>query len=337
MRKNNRVKKYQDTTTDRLKEWWLLLDTVEHLEDPTVEAGRQAETFLQTLVETNLKYKGAYCFLGKRVYSHKFKRRFEIDLIVLTKKHIYFLEVKNWSGQVVRKDNEWLQIRTNGEIIRHPDLTKYNSQKQKALISFLKGNHIDLKQKYFSQKVIFMNPNLQLAPDIFKNPDVIPFQHLQDYLRTQKGVSVSERVIHSIIDICLESEKSAIIIDGLFGAMNKNMFNRTQKLLSGLETWDKVVLHGGRVVTGDLLKLYTATKNIDLKRLPSGTKCKVSWNRSKVLGLAQALLTKKSLGTIKLPNEKLSISPSDTIKFHFAGEPSPSIISVKDIEMVIRG
>ena len=119
--------------------------------------------------------------------------------------------------------------------------------------------------------------------------------------------------------------------------MNKNMFNRTQQLLSGLETWDKVVLHGGRVITGDLLKLYTVAKNIDFKRLPSGTKCKVSWNRSKVLGLAQTLLTKKSLGTIKLPNEKLSISPSDTIKFHFAGEPSPSIIPVKDIEMVIRG
>ena len=327
----------QNSTIDRLKEWWLLLDTVEHIEDPIAEAGRQAEAFLQTLVETNLKYKGAYCFLGKRVYSNNHKHKFEIDLIVLTKKHIYFLEVKNWSGKVVRKNNEWLQIRMNGKTITHPDLTKYNSQKQQALVSFLKNNHIDLKQKFFSQKVIFMNSNLQLSSEIYKNSDVIPFQHLQDYLKTQKGVSVSERVVHSIIDICLESEKSAIIIDGLFDAMNKDTFYRTQQLLSGLETWDKVILYGGRVVTGDLLKLYTTAKNIDLKKLPSGTKCKVTWNRSKVLGLAQILLIKKSLGMIKLPNKKLPISPLDKIKFHFAGQKSPASILMKDVEMIIRG
>lgn len=88
---------------DRLKAWRDLMRADYTPEDPEVAAGRAAEQFLRTLVESNLKHKGAYCFLGKRVPSQRHKRRFEIDLVVLTKKHLHFLEVKNWSGDLVER------------------------------------------------------------------------------------------------------------------------------------------------------------------------------------------------------------------------------------------
>ncbi len=325
------------TTIERLHEWRNIMHAQQIKEDPSIAAGRQAEEFLRVLVETNLKHKGAFCFLGKRVRSKKHKRRFEIDLIVLTKKHLHILEVKNWSGEVVKNGKEWIQIRRHGDRVSHPNLTRYNSKKQAVIIEYLRSQGVKLKHSYFSQKVIFMNPNLRIAPEIASDPNVVPVQKLDKYLSTQKGTSYAERFIHSVVDICIDSEKSSIILDGLFRSMNKADFQTTQKALSELRTWDKVIFNGGRVVTGDCLKLYTSTNTIKMKSLPSGTRCKVAWNRSKLGGLLQGLLTKMPMGRVKLPDRWLPLETSDAIKFHFAGEESPRNILLRDVDLIVMG
>ena len=193
--------------SNRLRQWRDLTRIETYSEDPEVIAGRQAEQFLSQIVETNLKWKNAYCYLAKRFPSKKYGRRFEIDLVVLTKKHLHFLEVKNWSGQVISSGSNWIQIRRNGERIENPNLVDYNSAKQQVVVEFLKERGLTLDKSYFSQMVIFMNPKLILDRVIDKNPFVVPYSRLNKYLASQKGTSFAERMVHSIIEICLDLEK----------------------------------------------------------------------------------------------------------------------------------
>ena len=322
---------------ENLKEWKNILYTKTAYEDPSVKAGRDAEEFLTSMVETNLKYKGVYCYLGKRVRSHKEKRRYEIDLIVLTQKHIYMLEVKNWSGSLIRRGKQWVQIRKNGSEIINPSLTKHNRKKQELVIEYLKSKNINLDKKYFSQKVIFMNKNLRLDKGIASDSDVIPYQKLNSYLANQKGATYTERFLHSVVEFCLDAEKSSIIINELFDAMDKSTFEKTQKALAKLQTWDKVVLHGGRILTGDALVLKLESKVIQMKSLKSNTEYRLKWNRSKTFGLLQALLTKISLGKIKLKDGWHKIKTTDTLKFHLAGDPTPVQIELRDVDLIVRG
>jgi len=322
---------------DRLQEWRDLARAERTIEDPAVVAGRAAERFLRTLVETNLKHKGAFCFLGKRVPSQQHRRRFEVDLIVLTKKHLHFLEVKNWSGELLENGENWVQIRRSGDHIDHPNLTTYNSQKQEIVVEHLRSQGVELDSSYFSQKIIFMNQNLSISPGIASNPDVVPWDRLNDYLATQRGASYAERFVHSVIQMCLDSEKSSLVLDGLFHSMNKRHFDTAIEIFSTLETWDKVVLHGGKVLSGDCLKLITTSSTVDLKSLPSGIRCKVTWTRSKIIGLLQALLTKIQLGKIGLPDNRMSVKPTDILKFHCAGEEKPWEISMRNVNLIVRG
>jgi hypothetical protein len=325
------------TVRERLREWLELGGAKCEKDDPSVAAGRAAEHFLRTLIESNLKYRGACCFLGKRVPSRKHRRRFEVDLIVLTKRLLYFLEVKNWSGELIEDGANWVQIRRSGDRVYHPNLTEDNSEKRTVVAEYLRTVGIELGSTFFSQKTIFMNPRLRLAPGIAENPDVVPRHRLNDYLATQRGTSYAERFVHSVVELCLASETSQSVLKRVFKVMPGAQFAAAQQALSSLETWDKLVLWGGKVLTGDCLKLITPSLTVDLKSLPSGTRCKISWTRSRAIGLLQSLVTAAPLGRIRLPDNRLPIKPMDVLKFHNAGEEKPCEVLMRNVDMVIRG
>lgn len=322
---------------DRLRLWRDLMRADYTTEEPDVEAGRAAEELLRTLVKTNLKYKGAYCFLGKRVPSQRHQRRFEIDLVVLTKKHLHFIEVKNWSGDLSKVGAKWIQTRRSGEQVEHPNLAQYNSEKCDVVVEYLQARGVNLDATYFAQKTIFMNPRLRIAPAIAQHPAVVTPHRLGEYLATQRGSSFAERLVHSVVELCLDSDKSSVILDGLFHAMSSNSFATARESLSALETWDKVVLHGGRVLSGDALKLFVGSETVDIKALPSGSRCPVRWNRSKVLGLVQSLFFSYPIGHIHLSGRIVAVKPNDILKFHAAGDEKPSELPMRNINMVLRG
>ena len=321
----------------RLNQWRDLSRINTYSEDPEVIAGRQAEYFLLRLVESNLKWKNAYCYLSKRFPSKKHGRRFEIDLVVLTKKHLHFLEVKNWSGQVIPSGAGWVQIRRNGERIEHPNLVDYNSMKQQVVIDFLREKGLVLDKSYFSQMVIFKNPKLTLDSAITNNPFVVPYQELNKYLASQKGVSFAERMIHSMIEICLDLEKSKIIMDSLFHSMPSSYFKKIHNHFINLGTWDKVGLYGDKVLTGDVLKLFIGEREIDLSSLSPGEKIHFSWTRNKIWGLVKSLATDIPLGTLCMHKERIPIHTKDSMKFHAAGEERPVKIDLSHIEWILKG
>jgi len=322
----------------RIAEWTILGKTAKTIEDPEVIAGREAEHYLRTVVKTNLKHKGSYCFPGKRVPSKKNKCRFEIDLIVLTKKQLHFLEIKNWSGELFLQQGQWIQKKRNGTKIPHEDLTRHNNRKADAMMEYLATNGIQIDQSHISRKVIFWNKNLRIPSEIRNNPDVVPKQKLDEYLNSQKGASVGETLIHSVIELCLASEKSKKALKQMFHALPASQVKEAKEAFTNLRTWDRLKYHGGRIIPGDALSLHTNGKVTPLKNLGKGYKIKFKWTRNRFFGLVIALLSKQALGTAKSSENWIDLTPStDYIKFHKAGVEKPTDIPLRKLEWVVKG
>ena len=185
--------------------------------------------------------------------------------------------------------------------------------------------------------VIFKNPKLTLDSAITNNPFVVPYQELNKYLASQKGVSFAERMIHSMIEICLDLEKSKIIMDSLFHSMPSSYFKKIHNHFINLGTWDKVGLYGDKVLTGDVLKLFIGEREIDLSSLSPGEKIHFSWTRNKIWGLVKSLATDIPLGTLCMQKERIPIHTKDSMKFHAAGEERPVKIDLSHIEWILKG
>jgi len=325
------------TLNDRLREWHELTNLQSVSEFPEVSASRDSEQNFLQRCKSNLKYRGAYCFQGKRVPSKNHRRRFEIDVIVLTKKLLHFIEVKNWSGEIYKSGSNWVQIRRNGEEVEHPNLTQYNSIKQEVVIDYLYKNGVNLPRSYFFQKVVFMNPNLRMDSLIANDPNVVPRYRLDQYASTQKGESFAERMLNSLIEGCLDFENSKMVVEGLFRSMPGKYLKKIRKLLHNLGTWDKVGRFGERVEIGDVLKFTINGRPVDLTSVPTGTVIKLKWTRNKILGLAKAIATSRPTGTLSLPNEKIPISTNDLLKFHRAGEEKPIELPLSHIDWIAKG
>lgn len=321
----------------RLREWYQLGKIQAVFEDPTTAAGREAEQFALELVDTHVRYKNASCFLGKRFPSKEHGRRFEIDLVVLTPNRIYLFEVKNWSGELKAEGEQWIQVRRNGETIRGPNLVDYNQTKINVVRGFLRSQGIELAPSYFSNQVILMNPRLQVDPAIAGHSHVITRERLEGYLSAQRGNTLAEWFVRSIIETCLDAETGKALNDRLFHAMPSDDFQAVQDLFAAVRTWDKVGLHGGKVLTGDVLKLILGCRALDIADFAPGTLLRLSWTRNRIWGLIKALVTSFPLGRLRYPGVKTPVRVDDQIKFHPAGEEKPLEFALGCVNWIIKG
>jgi len=321
----------------RLREWYQLGNIQVVPEDPAVAAGRQAEQFLLDLAGSKVRHKNADCFLGKRFPSKEHGRRFEIDLVVLTPNRIHLFEVKNWSGELKSDGRQWIQIRRNGDAVSGPNLVDYNQTKINVVMSLLRGQGISIDRSYFSNRVIFMNPRLRIDPAIAAHPHVITREQLENYLAAQRSNSLAERIVHSIIEACLDAETGKAINNRLFHAMPSHDYQKIQSILANVRTWDKVGLHGGRILTGDVLKLTAAEQTFHIEDFAPGTTIRLAWTRNRLWGLIKVLATSLPLGRIRCPGGKSPLRVSDRIKFHPAGEEKPLEFSLACVDWIQKG
>jgi Holliday junction resolvase-like predicted endonuclease len=309
------------------------------IEPPEIIAGRQGEDFLKSIITSNLRYKGVHCFVGKRVPSTKHGCRFEIDLIVLTKKQLHIIEVKNWSGTLRYGDDGWLQVKRDGSEVLHRHLTQHNESKAVALLSYLSKHGINLPRGFTSQKVLFMNHNLKVDKVISKDRNVIQRWQLNQYLRTQKGANISERLLHSVIEDCLDAEHSKDVLNDVFNALPSETMDEAIQILKQLRTWDRVKLHGGRILQGDAIDILTRNQTIDMNSFPTDSKIKFCWTRGffysfikiVLLGLAPGKLTHKLMPSYKLYPDY------GKFNFHAVGDKQPLQLDIKRIDWISIG
>lgn len=323
---------------ERLHIWRQLCRVQPLYEDAQVLAGRKAEGFLHQLVRSNLKCKDAHCFIGKRIPSLRDRRRYEIDLIVLTKKQLHVIEVKNWSGELFTRNSQWVQRKRNGEEIEHPDLAQYNARKMQALTQYLQDHGVAVPPGFIRQTVLFMHPGLRMSSEIATHPHVIPRAMLDAYLKSQRGSSMAERMLHSVVEACLNMENSKVVLEGLFSALHSSQLKSAVAALSELRTWDRVCFYGGRVEQGDMIGLTINGEYIDLKALSAGEGMDFRWVRGKLWSLVWALLTKWPMGLVKYQGKTmLPDIDTDSIHFHRVGDTEPVTIGLAWLSWLRRG
>ena len=311
------------------------------VEDPGVVAGRQAEMVLKQMVGTHLSHRGASLWGGRRVPRRRDGGSREIDLIVCSRKMIHLIEVKNWSGELIDKGNVWKQVRRSGETKKHANLIEDNLEKRFHFVQYLRDNGIsidaDFLRRHICQKVIFMNPRLRLPHSISNHPDVITCNSLPSYLNQQSPRRSAERILCSVIDLCLRSEASEIVQERLYGSMSARRFKAIESAISRLRTWDQLRLFGTKVLIGDLVKLTIGSSVFVRDSVKANGPLKLKWTRGTIAGLLKAITGLGQLGKASLGRIRLPLSPDDTVKFHIVGRKSPTVCKLIDVDNIILG
>lgn len=272
-------------------------NTKPEYEDPEIEAGRRTEDLLNNIVDNHYQFKGSHSFSGKRVYNDLLGHKNEIDLIVVSDKKLYVLECKNWSGRLTKRGDKWIQIknRKNKQYseIEHDDVVLKNNEKLKALLRYLNSKGLDVKFSDCAQKTILMNKNLAIdSEEIYNSNAVIPPDKLDTYLGKQKNsLAPHQRFFASIINIILDEESSGKVIDGLFKRIGGHQHKQLIHEINTLPTWDKVVLYGTKVLSGDVIKsdknIFKSAYKVPFDRTQ---KIKIRILRSKSLFLVKSVL-----------------------------------------------
>lgn len=184
-----------------------------------------------------------------------------------------------------------------------------------------------------------MNHNLRVDKAISKDPNTIQRWQLNQYLRTQRGASMPERLLHSVIEACLDAEHSKDVLNNVFNALPSESMSNVIQELGMLRTWDRVKLHGGRILQGDAIDLLTRDQTINMNIFPTASRIKFKWARGAIysfikvvlLGFAPGRLTNKQLPKCKLyPNY-------GKFNFHAAGDKQPLQLDIKRIDWISIG
>lgn len=324
----------------RLRTWRAIAATPPLADDPEVEGGRLGEQVLDRLVGANAQFKGAGLYPNKRVPAGH--RRREIDLIVVTPRRIHVIEIKNWSGSLRAVGDRWIQTNRSGREIPHPNLVADNQDKNLALLDYLAHQGVPLdandQRKYLSNKVIFINPRLTVAdPVITQHPEVLLAPQLDTYLNQQKRNTLGQRLLGSVAQWCLDSETADGLLDRFLGSLTSARVAAIRDAIDRLPTWDALHYFGGRIETGDLLRLSIDGQTLPRASLGAPASCPVRWTRNRPWGLLKALTGLGSLGSLRLPAGSRPITPADHVWFHRVGDPEPTSIPLLSLTGITLG
>jgi len=268
----------------------------------------------------------------------------------VTEKKLYILECKNWSGQLKRENGKWMQYKRQRDgsykTISHDDVVEKNEEKRKVLIDFLRSNGIEISDSDCTQKVILMNRNLAIhSEDIYNDPKVIPPDRLEHYLgRQENRLKPHERFFASIISLLLEDETSSKIVDGLFKRLGGKNYKQLISAISGLPTWDKVILHGTKIISGDIRKsdqsIFKSAYGIPFNQVKT---IKIGIVRSKGLFLVKSLFSigrPIALNLYDMRGKYIKGAeghPDGMIRMQPAGSPDYIDIPIFQIEEIVYG
>eukprot|EP00037_Helgoeca_nana_P002963 m.37205 g.37205 ORF g.37205 m.37205 type:complete len:408 (+) comp13016_c0_seq3:87-1310(+) len=175
----------------------------------------------------------------------------EIDIVVVTLRGVFALEVKNWSGTVDidPTTGRWKQTRSRTrEVVDHGDLNNSLNGKVSGLLEHLARHGIALPPASVQPRIIFVNPNCRFteaaraAESIVLPTEVAAFVtmfersvsgHLADMMMPcwLSGCSIKLR---TVIEMCAVVESTC-------------------------RTWDVLILTSGIIFEGDFLAVVTGS------------------------------------------------------------------------------
>lgn len=364
-------KNTQDTNKTQKDEYhstglrcWKKLFTTTYIppqEERIILAGRRGESFLKTYISSHEKFKSSHVFPSRRLNNLDGKGRKEIDMIIVTDRKIYVIECKNWSGELHINGDSWVHtniIRGNQTVTNKYDAASnpvnLNRKKAQLLHSTLWLNGFLVEEDDIVSKVILMNKNLTVHAQSEGLPDLILFQDLDPYLSqqdTQIQTSLTERIILSILNLCLDERHFPIVADTISPCLGGEGRKAMIQFLQDLPSWDYIYLTPNavsdeeaaankpfKVFQGDLLywsDIPAFHDSINYQGIKSVT---VSKHKSKLTSLIMTLLGFYPL-TLHITmkdgtSKKVRANPEGTVLFHEAGQKEPVSISILEIDTI---
>ncbi len=331
------------------------------LEEKFVLAGRRGETFLKDYISSHQKFRNSHVFPSRRLANIGEKGRKEIDMIVVTDHKIYVLECKNWSGDLLINGDNWIHKNTiegkrtvTNEYDACSNPINLNRSKAELLYDTLLFNGFPITMDDIVSKVILMNKNLNVHGQSENLSDLILFKDLDPYLSeqdTQVRTSLAERIVLSILSLCLDEKHFPIVADTISPALGGEKREAMIRFLQELPSWDHVYLTPNavaprmaaknmpfKVFQGDLLywsDIPALPESIHYQNIKS---VRVLKHRKKLLSLFLTLLGRYPLVlhiTMKDGStRKVRANPDGTILFHEAGQKEPVQIPILSIDQV---
>jgi Nuclease-related domain len=319
-------------------------------EDGGILAGRAAEDKLREMVNENYSFQGCHSFAAKRLPDPRHNRRREIDLIVVTAKRLYVIECKNWGGTLtisVDRDR-WIQRNSMGKTIEHEDVLSLNTLKMKLLVEYLHDRGIRIEPDRVCQKLIFMNKSLKISSRLIaSDPDVITPDRLEEYLGKENNrLKPHEQLFSSVIGLLLDEELKGKVLDGLeidrIGGQNHNLIIEE---IGKLATWDKIWLHGTKILTGDIIggSIPNIYQDVDRLLLERTKEIRVVFSKSKWRGFIKALfrigrpIGLDSYSPIGKLLAKGNGNPSGIIEIQEAGSRQWTPVNLCEIDRIVFG
>lgn len=303
------------------------------------EAGDKAEQAVHALVQNDPNFGGARIFDNKRVPLRNAKARHgEIDILVVTERRIYVLEVKNWSGRLEPDGDRWLRTPRFRKAEASENWIEKNRIKAQGLIEYLRGHGITISSNIVMSRVLFMNDKIDMADEIARHPDTVARHQLETYFAKQpRRYTFAERVMASLIRWLFDEEHEAIARGE--ASLSRGDFESACKHIAALGTFDKVVLPGGRKLSGDILGVTRGGNALDWVADEEWT---IQWPRSARIAsqdLWRAIREGRRplWGLLQTSRGLFGIHQQDGIRFQEVGQKIPSWIPFTDVDKVVIG
>lgn len=197
------------------------------------QAGSLGEQLAVTELDSVLKKLNgkAEIYQSIRVPKAQGSGKFEIDLLLVSEVGILAIEVKHWGGRLSRQKGKWLQERGQEQKVL-VDPVPLNAEKVASLRHWLKLKNMDIPAAAIHSLVLLTNVQANLDKSLKTCDEVVELKNLMAAALSKCGQT--KRFFWQ--------QKPARVFH----------FETLISVLDELPTWDRIELHGGRVVFGDL-------------------------------------------------------------------------------------
>lgn len=221
--------------------------------DAAQHAGSEAERVLGQKMLSIIDGTSCRLWMNRRIPVGT--RRSEIDAILSLGDRLWLVELKNWSGALFVHDGRLIQRRRyDGGEIDHGPLVVLMAERQEALARWcVQQGGRDFVVEPF---VVFANPRLEIHPSAQEAlgsllvSEAVFLQHLQSVVNSYRDVpalsSVTARGWPRLFSL-FRGTKTA-------DSRGVSELSSVERAVDVLSTWDTLELHGGREVSGDILR-----------------------------------------------------------------------------------
>ncbi|KAL6642624.1 hypothetical protein ACP70R_020805 [Stipagrostis hirtigluma subsp. patula] len=188
------------------------------------------------------------CFVGLRIPDPDAGARQHVDVVLVTKREVMVVAIKNCSGFVeVDKDGNWscpTDKKRKQEIIPNPVLEV--NRLAANLQSYLEQRGAKLPDGHITGRVVLPNPNCRPSYTITLQPEVIPYEQWKDLKADSK------------------SGLSTWIKGAFKGDMQDSLLQNLHFILSTSPMWDRLELKGDKNVLGEFIEFKGRHEDIQL-------------------------------------------------------------------------